>query len=83
MPSHPEEKSDSSKDYAGKPELQIKEEKRKKEKGQKRSLLPIQEIWIGPTPHKEETKLACEILLREKGYKDVQIKLSEIPYRGF
>lgn len=69
--------------YKGKTELQIKEEKREKEKRQKRELLPIQEIWIGPTPHKEETRVSCEILLQEKGYKDVKINISEIPYRGF
>ena len=58
-------------------------EKREREDKQKRALLPIQEIWIGPTPRKEETRLACEILLREKGYKKVSINISEIPYRRF
>ena len=33
--------------------------------------------------HKEEIRISCEILLKEKGYKDVKIKVSEIPYRGF
>jgi len=83
IPDNTEEQCDPSKDYTGKTELQIKEEKREKEKEQKRSLLPIQEVWVGPMPHKEETKLACEILLHERGYKDAQTKLSEIPYRGF
>lgn len=79
----PERECDSSEKYKNKTEHQIKEEKREKEKKQKRALLPIKEIWVGPTPHKEETRLACEILLQEKGYKDVQINVSEIPYRGF
>lgn len=83
IPDEPEEECDSGEDYGGKAELQIKEEKREKEKKQKRALLPIQEIWIGPTPHKEETRVSCGILLHEKGYKDVQINVSEIPYRGF
>lgn len=83
IPTYPEGKCDSSEDCRSKTELQIKEEKREKEKKQKRALLPIQEIWVGPTPHKEETRLACEILLQEKGYKDVQINVSEIPYRGY
>jgi hypothetical protein len=74
---------DFSENQRGKTELQVKQEKREKEKKHKRELLPIQEIWIGPTPHKEETKVSCEILLHEKGYKDVQINVSEIPYRGF
>jgi len=78
-----DEECDSSEKYEGKTELQVKEEKREKEKNQKRALLPIKEIWVGPTPHKEETRLACEILLQEKGYKDVPINVSEIPYRGF
>jgi len=79
----PERECDSSEKYKGKTVHQIKKEKREKEKKQNRALLPIQEIWVGPTPHKEETRLACEILLPEKGYKDVQIDVSEIPYRGF
>ncbi|MFC1677859.1 hypothetical protein ACFL3G_12470 [Planctomycetota bacterium] len=79
----PEEECDSSEKYKGKTELQVKEEKRDKEKNQKRALLPIKEIIVGPTPHKEETRLACEILLQEKGYNDVKINVSEIPYRGF
>jgi hypothetical protein len=74
---------DSSENYTSKTELQIKEEKREKEKNQKRALLPIKEIRIGPTPHKEETRASCEILLHEKGYKNVEINVSEIPYRGF
>lgn len=72
-----------SENQSNKTELQMKQEKREKEKELKRDLLPIQEIWIGPTPHKEETKASCEILLHEKGYKDVKINVSEIPYRGF
>jgi hypothetical protein len=83
IPDEPEGECDSGEDYRGKAELQIKEEKREKEKRQKRALLPIHEIWIGPTPHKEETRVSCDILLHEKGYKDVQINMSEIPYRGF
>ncbi|MCK4786522.1 MAG: DUF2971 domain-containing protein [Desulfobacteraceae bacterium] len=78
-----EEGCDSSEKYEGKTELQVKEEKREKEKNQNRALLPIKEIWVGPTPHKEETRLACEILLQEKGYKDVPVNISGLPYRGF
>ncbi|MCF7955138.1 MAG: DUF2971 domain-containing protein [Phycisphaerae bacterium] len=79
----PEDECDSSEKYKGKTEHQIKEEKREKEKNQKRALLPIKEIWVGPTSHKEKTRLACEILLQEKGYKDVPVNISELPYRGF
>jgi hypothetical protein len=77
------DETDSPDDYEGKTEHQIKQEKLLKENSQKRDLLPITKVWIGPGPHKDETRLACEILLQEKGYKDVQIEESEIPYRGF
>ncbi len=62
---------------------QQKEEKREKEMNQKKLLLPIKEIWIGPMVHQEKANLACEILLNEKGYKDFKVFSSEIPYRGF
>jgi hypothetical protein len=82
IPTHNEGKCDANGNYGSKTEIQIKEGKRDKEKNQKRALLPIKKIWVGPTPHKEETRLACQILLEEKGYKDVQINVSAIPYRG-
>lgn len=82
-PAQPEEESSSREKDNGKTELQVKEEKREKEKNQKRALLPIKEIWVGPTPHQKETKKASEILLQEKGYKDVPVEISELPYRGF
>jgi hypothetical protein len=83
IPCQLEVECDSNEDYTGKTELEIKEEKRQRENEQKRDLLPIKEIWIGPTQHKEETRVSCEILLKEKGYKDVKIDVSKIPYRGF
>ena len=83
IPRQLEGECDSNGDYVGKTELEIKEEKRQNENRQKRALLPIKEVWIGPTQHKEETRISCEILLKEKGYKDVKINVSEIPYRGF
>lgn len=75
--------SDSQDDYEGKAEYQVKTEKHGKEKNQKRAILPIKVVWIGPGPHQDKMKLASEILLREKGYKDVQVESSKIPYRGF
>lgn len=65
--------ADEENSFEGFKERQIKEQKLQKENRQKRDLLPIKEVWIGPGPHKDETRLACEILLQEKGYKDVQI----------
>lgn len=64
-------------------EEQLKRKRLEQEMNQKRELLPIKEIRIGPMVHQKEAKLACEILLSEKGYKDVKVILSEIPYRGF
>lgn len=64
-------------------EEQLKRKRLEREMNQKRELLPIKEIRIGPMVHQKEAKLACEILLSEKGYKDVKVILSEIPYRGF
>jgi hypothetical protein len=83
IPCQLEGECDSNENYLGKTELEIKEEKQQRENKQIRALLPIKEIWIGPTQHKEEIRVCCEILLKEKGYKDVKINVSEIPYRGF
>jgi len=62
---------------------QMKESKLRREKNKKRVLLPIKEILIGPMPYQQEAKIACEILLCEKGYENVEVKASSIPYRGF
>ncbi len=62
---------------------QMKERKLEEEKNQKRDLLPIKEIIIGPMLHQEEAKVACEILLCEKGHENVKVNASDIPYRGF
>jgi len=47
-----------------------------------RELLPITEVWIGPMARQEEVTLASEIMLREKGYENVPVIASQIPYRG-
>lgn len=59
----------------------MKERKLKKEE-EKRKLLPITEIMIGPMQHPKAAKLACEILLKDQGYRDVKVIISSIPYRG-
>lgn len=61
---------------------EVKRHKLREEAEMSRELLPITEVWIGPMARQEEAKLACEILLQEKGYEDVEVKASEIPYRG-
>jgi nuclear transport factor 2 (NTF2) superfamily protein len=54
----------------------------KEEAAKQRELLPIKEVIVGPMAYQREAKTACEILLCERGYKQVTVKLSEIPYRG-
>lgn len=43
--------------------------------------IPISEVYIGPTPHKETSKDSVELLLKANGFSDCEIKLSETPYR--
>lgn len=64
-------------------ERDYKEKKFKDDKSKRRSLLPIKDIFIGPMLHQKEAELACKILLSDKGYKNVEIDISKIPYRGF
>lgn len=63
-------------------ETEMKERKLKEEAATQRELLPITEVIVGPMAHQEEARIACEILLRERGYKQVQATRSDIPYRG-
>jgi hypothetical protein len=49
----------------------------KDEKGK----LPVSEIWVGPTPHKELSELSVRKLLDKYGYGKVDVKISKIPYR--
>lgn len=64
--------------------MEIKRRKLSEEKSQPRKLLPITEVLIGPMPHQNEAKLACEILLSDKGYTNVKVvETRDIPYRGF
>jgi hypothetical protein len=63
-------------------EKQMKERKLKEESIKERKLLPITEVIVGPMAHQKEAKAACEILLAERGYKNVRVSVSSIPYRG-
>jgi hypothetical protein len=62
-------------------EKQMKERKLKEEGIMERKLLPITEVIVGPMAHQKEAKAACEILLAERGYKNVKVTVSSIPYR--
>jgi hypothetical protein len=65
-----------------KTEKEMKERKLKDEITISRKLLPITEVIVGPMAHQKEAKAACEIFLAERGYKDVRVAISDIPYRG-
>lgn len=66
----------------GEAPMVMRARKLKNEEGQTRGLLPITEVRIGPMIRQRETKIACEILLKAKGYEDVPVNASTIPYRG-
>ena len=63
-------------------ETQMKERKLNEEAAKQRELLPIAEVIVGPMAYQREAKTACEILLSERGYKQVTVRVSDIPYRG-
>ncbi len=63
-------------------EKQMKGRKLKEEGIKERKLLPITEVIVGPMAHQKEAKAGCEILLAERGYKNVRVNVSSIPYRG-
>ncbi len=48
---------------------------------QKMKRLPIRQINIGPTPFPEEARFGLKQLLNFKGYHDVTVVVSKIPYR--
>jgi len=62
--------------------VEVKCRKLEEEAEMLRELLPITKVWVGPMARQEEERLACEILLQEKGYENIEVKASEIPYRG-
>lgn len=63
-------------------EMEMKTRKLKEESTKERKLLPITEVIVGPGAYQPEAKAACEILLAERGYKNVKVSVSSIPYRG-
>lgn len=61
---------------------EMKQRKLKEEGNAERALLPIMKVMIGPMAQQEEVTLASEIMLGEKGYENVPVIASQIPYRG-
>lgn len=66
----------------GKSQIEAKQIIREMEEKQERKLLPITEVVIGPMQHQEDVVAATRIFLLEKGYENVDIKSSNIPFRG-
>jgi hypothetical protein len=79
---HIEDDSNSSPSRMKETEKEMKERKLKEEGTRPRKLLPITEVIVGPMSHQAEAKVACQILLSERGYKAVKVTKSDIPYRG-
>lgn len=44
-------------------------------------VLPITKIMVGPTTHKELSRLSIRYILEQKGY-DIDVEISKIPYRS-
>lgn len=63
-------------------ERDMKERKLREEGTKLRKLLPITEVIVGPMAHQTAAKVACQVLLSERGYKNVRVTESNIPYRG-
>ena len=63
-------------------EPQWKERKLNEEAAKPRELLPITEVIVGPMAYQREAITACNILLSERGYKQLPVTVSDIPYRG-
>ena len=63
--------------------MEMKKDKLDKERTVERKLLPITEVMVGPMQYQNKAELACDILLKDNGYADVNVEKSEIPYRGF
>ena len=77
-----EGKDDRSKVKEKEMEMEMKARKLKDEHRKQRKPLPITEVVVGPVEYQKEAKAACEILLADRGYKNVKVSVSNIPYRG-
>ena len=45
------------------------------------NMLPIQEIMVGPSRHKEVSRVSVELFMRQKGYFAVPVTVSTIPFQ--
>lgn len=45
--------------------------------------LPISEVIVGPSPHQDVIAGSLAKFLKAKGYHDVQVELSNVPFRSF
>ena len=82
IPKKPKTRRELEKMVEGKSRIETKRILRNMEMEQERELLPINEVIIGPMQNQEEVSCATKIFLLENGYDKVNVKLSDIPYRG-
>ena len=47
----------------------------------KSSLLPIFEVMVGPSRHKEVSRLSAQVLLQQNGYYSQKVTMSDIPFQ--
>jgi hypothetical protein len=66
----------------GKSQIETKQIIKNLEMKRERELLPINEVIIGPMQYQEEVLRATKIFLLENGYDEVNVRLSDIPFRG-
>ncbi|MFC1676355.1 hypothetical protein ACFL3G_04755 [Planctomycetota bacterium] len=82
IPKNPKTRVELQKMVKNKSQIETKRIIRAMEMEQERELLPIKNIIIGPMQHQEEAVLAAKMFLYENGYENVEVKRSDIPFRG-
>jgi Protein of unknown function (DUF2971) len=45
------------------------------------TLLPIMEVMVGPSRHKEVSRVSVDVLLRQRGYINIPVSMSSIPFQ--
>jgi hypothetical protein len=51
--------------------------------GDDRKLLPVRQIYVGPTPHPELAVNSVTGLLAATGHDEIAVERSAVPYRGW
>ena len=82
IPKKPKKRKELEKMVEGKSRIETKRIIRNMEAEQEKELLPINKVIIGPMQNQEEVVFATKILLLENGYDNIDVKPSDIPFRG-